>query len=581
MKQQPSIDRARFASWASVIGAAALVLGGLIYLLTGDISIPVFACVVIGAAGIGLWMWWSPGEFQAWIAGRQTRYGTTSILISVLFAGLVSYAYVLVDRANVTADLTSVQRYSLNTPTLETIDLLRTRGFQVRIAGFFSHDKLREREYADLLLRQYAEKGGDTIEVQYIDPDEQPDLAERYGYKADFDGQLLLTVLDADGEPRTRDTLNAEGQYVSQYVTIYLGDASERNITTGLKTVASAGVFKIYFTTGHGERSLENVDDTGISRLFASLDGQGIAVAELVLAETDRIPDDASAVMIIGPWLDFTEAEVQVLDEYLQRGGRLGIFADPPIIEAAILGEAGNTFLQEGGPLSTYLWDEFGVRALDAFAIEAQPELINGDEWFPIINTIVPHTIMSDVRDSPITTRFVRPLEYTAEPDERQNQYVREPLLLTSVISYAESNITDFLENSRLEYNPPSTTGAPGDIPGPLVVALTVKKQLESQQEIQPRLILVGDSDILRNEFVKQVEIPGNVYFWSDTVDWLTGFAEVVTFTPISDPTRLNLVASAQERRTIAIITIMIVPGLILLAGTAVWWYRGRRVRIY
>jgi len=28
---------------ASVIGAVALVLGGLIYLLTGDISIPVFA----------------------------------------------------------------------------------------------------------------------------------------------------------------------------------------------------------------------------------------------------------------------------------------------------------------------------------------------------------------------------------------------------------------------------------------------------------------------------------------------------------------------------------------------------------
>jgi len=52
------------------------------------------------------------------------RYGTTSILISVLFAGLVSYAYVLVDRANITADLTSVQRYSLNTPTLETIEML-------------------------------------------------------------------------------------------------------------------------------------------------------------------------------------------------------------------------------------------------------------------------------------------------------------------------------------------------------------------------------------------------------------------------------------------------------------------------
>jgi hypothetical protein len=582
MNSHRSFDRAQFASWTSVIGAAALMVGGLIFLLTGDLSLPVFVCVVVGAAGIALWIWWSPGEFQAWLSGRQTRYGTTSVLITVLFTGLVAYAYVLVDRANITADLTSVQRYSLNTPTLETIDQLKARGFRVRIAGFFSHETLREREYADLLLRQYEENGGDTVDVQYIDPDEQPDLAEKYGYQAEFDGQLLLTVLDSQGEPRTREVLNSEGQPVPHYVTIYLGDATERNITTGLKTIAAAGVFKIYFTTGHGERSLENVDDTGISRLFASLDGQGIAVAPLILAETTRVPDDASAVLIVGAWQDFTETEVQILAEYLERGGRVGIFADPPVLEAAILGEAGNTFLSEGGPLSTYLWDEYGVRALDAFVIETQPELINGDEWSPIINTIYPHTIMADVRIFPILTRFVRPLEYTPDPNGRQGQYLVEPLLLTSESSYAERDIDDFLNNATLEYNPPAdSTDTSGDIPGDLIVALTVRKRLETEQSVQPRLILVGDSDILKNGYVKQTEYPGNVYFWTDTVDWLTGFAEVVTFSPISDPTRLSLVVNSQERRTIAIMTIIVVPGLILAVGTAVWWYRRRGVKIY
>jgi ABC-2 type transport system permease protein len=567
MDERKAVSRSDIAAWAGVIGVLALVSGGLVFILGGHVSIWVFVCAAIGAGGIGLWMWWAPGEFQAWMTGRQTRYGTTSILISILFVGLVAYAYVLVDRANITADLTSVQRYSLAGPTLDTIAQLRDRGYRVRIVGFFSHSKLREQEAADILMRQYKAKGQGVIEVTYIDPNEQPDLASRYGYQPGFDGQFMLTVLTADGQPRQNDVVTDSGQVVTRYVTILLGDANERDITTGLKTVASAGAFKIYFTVGHGERDLTQVDDTGISRLFVSLDGQGIAAEPLQLSDVARIPDDASAVLIVGAWQDFSDAEVQVLDEYVQRGGRLGIFADPPLVEAAVVGDTGNTFLQEGGPLNTYLWDEFGVRVRDALVIETKPELINGSEWIPIINTIAPHTIMSDQRDQPIYMKFVRPLELVSQPDDRQNQYVREPLLYTSEESFGETGLTQFL-NSQVGYDPQS------DIPGPLLVGVTVRRQLEFQQTQQPRLVIIGDSDLLKNEYVKQ--FPGNVFLWTDIVDWLTGFAQAVTFSPVSDPTLLDLVVSQRELHAIAWITMIVLPGLVLVAGTIVWWYRQR-----
>jgi ABC-2 type transport system permease protein len=567
MDERKAFSRSDIAAWAGVVGVLALVSGGLVFILGGQVSIWVFGCAAIGAGGIGLWMWWAPGEFQAWMTGRQTRYGTTSILISILFVGLIAYAYVLVDRANITADLTSVQRYSLAGPTLDTIAQLRDRGYRVRIVGFFSHNKLREQEAADILMRQYEAKGQGVIEVAYIDPNEQPDLANKYGYQSGFDGQFMLTVLTADGQPRQNDVVTDSGQVVTRYVTILLGDANERDITTGLKTVASAGAFKIYFTVGHGERDLTQVDDTGISRLFVSLDGQGIAAEPLQLSDVARIPDDASAVLIVGAWQDFSDAEVQVLDEYVQRGGRLGIFADPPLVEAAVVGDTGNTFLQEGGPLNTYLWDEFGVRVRDALVIETKPELINGSEWIPIINTIAPHTIMSDQRDQPIYMKFVRPLELVSQPDDRQNQYVREPLLYTSEESFGETGLTQFL-NSQVGYDPQS------DIPGPLLVGVTVRRQLEFQQTQQPRLVIIGDSDLLKNEFVKQ--FPGNVFLWTDIVDWLTGFAQAVTFSPVSDPTLLDLVVSQRELHAIAWITMIVLPGVVLVAGTIVWWYRQR-----
>ncbi len=563
--------RTNLASAASIAGVLALILGGLIFLTTGEISVAVFACVVVGAAGIGLWMGLDPSDLQGWLSGRQTRYGTSSILITLIFIGLVAYGYVLVDRANITADLTSIQRYSLNTPTLDTIAELKERGYQVRILGFFSHNTLSEQESADLLLRQYANKGQGTIEVQYIDPDEQPDLAEAYSYRSEFDGKLLLTVLDSNGQPRTKQVVNEQGEVLTQNVTIYLGSADERSITTGLKTVASAGVFKVYFTTGHGERSLTKIDDTGISMLYGTLDGQGIGAESLEL--TSRVPDDASAVLIVGAWQDFTEAEVGILDEYLQRGGRLGIFADPPLLEASILGLEGNTFLQEGGPLNNYLWDTFGLRVRDDLAVETKYDATNPnvsyfdvDEWAPIIHSIAPHTILNGVQDVPIYMRYVRTIDLAQDPTSQQAMYVRYPLLYTSDESFAETNLTEFL-NGQLQYLPGE------DIPGPLLVAVTAQRGMETQQTIQPRIIIVGDSDVLKNGNMKLV---GNVYLWNDVVDWLTGFAKEVTFQPVSDPTLFPLSASAQERRTIVVITVFVVPGLILFAGAAVWWYRQR-----
>ena len=70
--------------------------------------------------------------------------------------------------------------------------------------------------------------------------------------------------------------------------------------------------------------------------------------------------------------------------------------------------------------------------------------------------------------------------------------------------------------------------------------------------------------------------MPGNVFLWTDIVDWLTGFADAVTFTPVNDPTLLKLTVSAGERNTIAVITMILLPGAVLLTGGAVWWYRRR-----
>lgn len=548
------LGRAAIANAAGILGGAVLVLGALLYLALGTATVAVLACILVGATGITLWMWWAPDDFRAWLTGRQTRYGTASVVVTILFAGLVAAAYLLADRANLTADLTGVQRYSLNRPTLETIDQLEARGFRVRLVGFFSARKLREQEAADLLLRQYDAHGGNTIEVEYIDPDERPEVARSYGYQAGQDGSIYLVLIGADGQPMPNTTPR------------FVGPASEREITTALRTLAAAGRFKIYFTTGHGELDIRRSDDANISRLAVSLIDAGIAAEQLSLLSVleTGIPEDASAVMIVGARGRFTEEEVRVLDAYLQRGGRLAIFTDPPQVDEGTA--LTNTFLEEGSPFSDYLWNEFGVRPLDALIVQTSPYYTN--EFTPVINATVPHSLLNLAQDQQVIMSWVRPFELVSEPAERQALYVREPLFYTSADSYGETGLRELMETYQIEYN------SGRDLPGPLPVGVTVRRPAEGQLEAQPRIVLIGDSDLVSNQFVQN--LPGNVWLWTDLVDWLTGYVQAVSFTPLSDPGLLNLVLSDQQRTAIALITLLGMPGAVLAVGAAVWWYRRR-----
>jgi ABC-2 type transport system permease protein len=572
------LNQPAIGSWASVIGSLALVAGGLLYLFGGAITIGVFLCVMVGVGGIALWMWWAPGEFQAWLAGRQTRFGTTSLLITVLFTGLVVAVYVVVDRANITVDLTSIQRYSLSGTTQNVIEDLKAQDYKVRIVGFFSRRKLAEQEKADLLLRQYEVYGDGAIQVQYIDPDEKPDVAALYGYQPGYDGTLFLNVLNAEGE--LEYVADPDGSQRLRYSPIYLGPVDEREISEGLNQVAQAGAIKIYFTTGHGERDLTRIDEIGISRLASSLVGMGIAVEPLDLSTVNAIPADASAVLIIGARSPFDADDVALIEAYMARGGRLGIFADPPLVEDQLPGfdvsmpdEGPYTFLQEGSIFSNYLWDEFGVRVKDELLVETkvfQANPIATSEFTPIVDIIAPHSIMQGSRDEMVVLQHARPLELVAEPNVQQMLYTRQQLLFSSEQSFGETDLLQAASESQnvVQYTPGE------DTPGPLLMGVTVKRNLEQQEDIQPRLLIIGDSDVLKNEFVSS--IPGNVFLWTDVVDWLTGFSRQLQFPVISDTTLQPVVASDQERRVIAYITMLVLPGLVLMSGMIVWWYRQR-----
>ncbi|MFG0316335.1 MAG: Gldg family protein, partial [Planctomycetota bacterium JB042] len=87
----------------------------------------------------------------------------------------------------------------------------------------------------------------------------------------------------------------------------------------------------IYTITGHEELSVASAADLGGSLLAAALGADNAAVEPLSLVARGEVPDDAAAVLLLGPQHSstFLDEEKTALDAYLRRGGKLLVAVDP------------------------------------------------------------------------------------------------------------------------------------------------------------------------------------------------------------------------------------------------------------
>ncbi len=92
----------------------------------------------------------------------------------------------------------------------------------------------------------------------------------------------------------------------------------------------------VYFTVGHGERALDEADKderpaaSKLKKLVEALNAKG---KKLGIAEGlgRQIPDDAGAVVVVGPTSAFLPVEAEALARYVEGGGALLVAVDPGV----------------------------------------------------------------------------------------------------------------------------------------------------------------------------------------------------------------------------------------------------------
>jgi ABC-type uncharacterized transport system involved in gliding motility auxiliary subunit len=467
---------------------------------------------------------------------RGARYGTMSIVSVVVFLGILVAVNYLSTRQNKRWDLTANQVYSLSD---QTIKILRELKEPVQVTVFervgaqdVHKDRLEEYKYFT-----------NRLTTEFIDPDREPTRA----------GAAKIETLP---------TVLFEYQGRTERVTT----TNEQELTNALIKVVTGAARKVYFTQGHGEKDTASADRGGFSTAVEAMKQDNFGVEQLVLIQQKTVPDDATVVVIAGPTTDFFPPEIEALNAYAAKGGKLLVMLDPLLKGPA-------------QPLLTQFLADWGIRAGNDVVLDASGmgQMLGTDASVPVAAQYPPHAITEGFR---VITAY--PMARSMAPIEGgSNSHIAQPLVNTSPQSWAEADLTGLSTGkAQVEFN-----GDKGDKQGPITLAAAVSAPAtvtpppagngtpaspDSERKPETRVVAVGDSDYASN---MAIGISGNRDVFMNALNWLSQQENLIAVRP-RQPEDRRLTLTADQQNRIMILVLLIIPGLVFATGIYTWWKR-------
>jgi ABC-type uncharacterized transport system involved in gliding motility auxiliary subunit len=471
------------------------------------------------------------------LASRPARYGSNAMVLSVAAVGIVVLLNVLAARYYRRFDVTQARLHSLSPQSLQ---ILRELDGEIEIVGFYPNGQ--DQAAFERWLDEY-QAHTDRLRYRTIDPIRQPGETELLGWDAYGPGLLVR-----------------RGDRSQQ---VFFPD--EQDITSALLKVSRESPKMVYFLGGHNERSPTDYEAAGYGDMAALLEANNYQVRSLNLAVNETVPSDAALIVLAGPRTPLLTEEERRVQEYLLAGGKALILVDP-----APKDRAGSTTVIND------LLEPWQVRFGDETVIDPQQSL-GGDPRTTALTEYGFHQITKDLANTLIALPLAAPIQLPGAPEAGA---LYTALATTSEQSWGETDA----RSEPLQYDEGT------DLPGPLVVIATVEGPVLSNVEgpvLRPtlrwgvegtagaeggamtRLVLIGDSDLARNDVLAQ--IPNGQFLLLNAVNWLAEEEALIAIGPKTGPQQQSIRLSRLQEGTVCLGTLVLIPAAIALAGLIVW----------
>ena len=493
----------RVLDWGGYFGIAVLAFGAILPFVRPEWNRFRWIFLAAGILLVLLSLLARVEDYRSLFGRRSMKYGANTAVAVALILGATVVVQALSYRHNARWDLTENKRFSLSPQTIQLLGGLKT---DVNAVAFFRSDQPGKRVAEDL-LKQFARYSNGRFTWRSADPDREPGLARRYGVESY--GTIVL-------ETKTK----------SEKVL----DPEEEKLTNGLLKVTREGKRIVYVLQGHGEAELGNTERPGFSEAKSAMEKANYDVKPLVLARAGKVPDDATVVLMPGPKNDLLPPELDALDAYMTRGGKVLAMINP--------------FQNEG--FKKYLL-KYGLQLNDDLVVEQNPigRIFGIGPEVPIIQQYESHPITRDLGG--VTTLF---------PLTRSITLLKTPPKGVTVQALAKTSADSWGETNRADLQRGIAKPDPEDLKGPLAVAAVATMD-------KARIVVYGTSNIATNQFLN---IQGNRDFVLNTVSWLAEEEDQISVRP-KDVKQTPVFMNSNQAQAVFLLPVVILPALVLAGG--------------
>jgi ABC-type uncharacterized transport system involved in gliding motility auxiliary subunit len=523
---------AQYAFIGLILALLACVSTGLIGAAKGMLAIKMFtlentdglnlalqisiALLIVGLAAYAIM---APDTVRRFLTGRQARYGSNSLILALAFLGIIFVANYIVFQNPKSWDLTEDKSNTLATETLQALEALPGK---VTATAFYSASL--SSASADELLLKFKTNSGGKFEYNFVDPDLDPVAAREAGITGD--GKILLQM--------------GETKEIASY-------ADEAELTKTLIRLISPEPRAVYFLEGHGEPTLDSSGQINFSTAKSTLESKNYTVNSLNLLSTNKIPEDALAIIIAGPLKPLSNSEVTLLKDYVNAGGSLVVMEDPTLV---------TEFGKSSDPLAKYLTSDWGIT-------------LNDDIVIDLVNTQNPlQAVSSQVGQHPITQNLTQnyivilpQARSLSIVDKIVENVAQTPIILTTEQSWGEAEMVAGGEQPTFD--------AEKDTPGPLNLAIAGENDVT-----KGRVVVFGNSVFATND---GFDAYGNGNMFINSVDWAAEQEDVLGITPREPTLRVFTPPTNAGFIIMIIVAVLVLPGLVVFAGVSSWLTRRKR----
>lgn len=447
------------------------------------------------------------------------------ILIVLAILGIVNF---ISSNHQIKKDFTRNQINSLSQQSIKTLKNLK------KDVHFIAFLKITDAKSFEKLIGMYQFHSS-KINYEIIDPNKEPIKTRNYNITKY--GTIIATC--SDGKETKFNQM------------------SEEKITNALIKLTRKEKKTIYFIEGHGERSIDDSTQKGISYFKQALEEQRYTVKKLSLLSVSQIPEDAHLLVLVGPSKSMFKKEIDLLYEFYNKQGSLLVMSDP------------SSPKQPVKPLNNVqmLLDKFKIYLRNDLIIDPMSKLFGAGEAMPIVQTYdTQHKI---TKDFSLTTFFPFTQSINlSKVDTAKYEIVR--LCKTTPSSWGEADS----KTGKISYN------ASSDVKGPLTISAVIKpnndkdnNENKNNKENYNELVIFGNSSFAANQFINHA---GNADLILNTVSYLVKDEDLISIRPRKEE-KGRFVMPVSKVNVLGIVSVLLMP-LLILTGGIIFWFKRRKL---